>query len=128
MSVDHRFLVQTMRELMPAFKALHEHEPERHGRLQEELSTVYDRHILVCERFVGERPSLLTARPAKKSGPSLIGQFKTLRMKTFDSSAHVARLHAQPLDAPAAHGSCCPAAASLGGGEILHSKKGQEES
>ena len=92
MSLDHRFLVQTMRDMRPALRALHEQEPELHGRMQKELAMVYDRHIHVCERFVGERPSLLTARHAKKSGPSLIEQFKTLRMKAMDAPLHAQRL------------------------------------
>jgi hypothetical protein len=92
MSLDHRVLVQTMRDMKPALLSLHEQEPDLHGRLQQEMATVYDRHIHVCERFVGERPSLLTAHVAKKSGPSLIEQFKTLRMKTFDAPVHAHRL------------------------------------
>jgi hypothetical protein len=92
MSIDHRVFVQTVRDLTPALKALHEHHPDRHDRLRQELSEVYSRHIHVCERFVGERPSLLTERHAKKSGPELIEQFKKLRMKAFEAPHHVQRL------------------------------------
>jgi hypothetical protein len=93
MSLDHRVLVQTMRDMKPALLSLHEQEPLLHGRLQQEMATVYDRHIHVCERFVGDLPSLLTAHAAKKSGPSLIEQFKTLRMKAFDAPVHAHRLN-----------------------------------
>jgi hypothetical protein len=93
MSVDHRFLVQTIRDMRPALRALHELEPELHGRIQTELATVYDRHAHVCERFVGEKPSLLTAHSGKKSGPQLIEQFKSLRLKVFEVQAHATRLN-----------------------------------
>jgi hypothetical protein len=123
MSVDHRFLVQTIRDLKPALKALHELERERHDSLQRELSTVYDRHIHVCDRLVGERPSLLTARHAKKSGPSLIEQFTTLRMKPFDSSARALRLPAEPFaTAPAIPGNQAP-----GSCEYATTKSGQRD-
>jgi hypothetical protein len=96
MSIDHRFLVQTLRDLRPALRSLHEHEKERHDSLLAALSTVYDMHIHVCERFVGDRPSLLTAGRTEKSGPSLIEQFKALRLKTFESSPHASRLKPAP--------------------------------
>ena len=92
MSADHRFLVKVMRDMRPALVALHELEPDLHEQLQKALGTVYDQHIHVCERFVGERPSLLTAQHAKKSGPSLIEQFKSLRMKAFDAPVHAPKL------------------------------------
>ncbi len=94
MSVDHRFLVQTMRDMRPALKSLYEHEQERHDGISRELEAVYDSHILVCERFVGKKPSILTAARTERSGPSLIEQFKILRLKPFEQTARTARLTA----------------------------------
>ncbi len=96
MSVDHRVLVQCIRDLKPALKYLHDHERQRHDQIHEELKLVYDRHIFVCERFVGERPSLLTAGSTEKSGPELIEQFKTMRVKPFETAGHAARVKPQP--------------------------------
>jgi hypothetical protein len=98
MSADHRFFVETLREMKPVLRALHEREPKLHRRIQEEISRVYDRHIHVCERFVGKRPSLLTAGRTDKSGPELIEQFKKARIKSFETTAHASRLPAQAAD------------------------------
>jgi hypothetical protein len=92
MSIDHRVLAQTMRDMRPALKALSEQEPARHDGIAAALSAVYDSHIHVCERFVGARPSILTAGRTKKSGPSLIEQFKTLRLKPFEQVTRAPRL------------------------------------
>jgi hypothetical protein len=92
MSIDHRFLAQTMRDMRPALKSLSEHDPARHHGIASALSAVYDNHIHVCERFVGARPSILTEGRTKKSGPSLIEQFKTLRLKPFEQASRAARL------------------------------------
>ncbi len=105
MSIDHRLLVQVMRDLKPALKSLHEHDPARHEKIHAELTTVYDRHILVCARFVGKRPSLLTAGSTEKSGPQLVEQFKQLRLKPFESQPHATRLKSDPA---APFGSGCP--------------------
>ncbi len=104
MSADHRQMAQTIRDMRPALKSLAEHEPERHDRLAEAVADVYDRHIFVCERFVGPRPSILTAGRTERSGPSLIEQFKTLRLKPFEHSQRATRLSAQR--APATLGEC----------------------
>jgi hypothetical protein len=106
MSVDHRVLVQCIRDLKPALKFLHDHERQRHDQIHEELKVVYDRHIFVCERFVGKRPSLLTAGSTEKSGPELIQQFKTMRLKPFETASHSVRVKAQPATALAPMG--CP--------------------
>jgi len=92
MSIDHRFLAQTMRDMRPALKSLSEHDPARHQGIASALTAVYDSHIHVCERFVGARPSILTEGRTKKSGPSLIEQFKTLRLKPFEQASRAARL------------------------------------
>jgi hypothetical protein len=92
MSIDHRFLAQTIRDMRPALKSLSEHDPARHHGIASALSAVYDNHIHVCERFVGARPSILTEGRTKKSGPSLIEQFKTLRLKPFEQAARAVRL------------------------------------
>ncbi len=105
MSVDHRFLAQTMRDMRPALKALSEHEPARHDGIAAALSEVYDSHIHVCERFVGARPSILTEGRTQKSGPSLIEQFKTLRLKPFEQVARATRL---TPTAPLKVGGGCP--------------------
>jgi hypothetical protein len=109
MSVDHRVLVQCIRDLKPALKYLHDHERTRHEQIHEELKLVYDRHIFVCERFVGERPSLLTAGSTEKSGAALIEQFKTMRVKPFEIAGHAVRLKPQPP--AAAPALSCPFAA-----------------
>jgi hypothetical protein len=92
MSIDHRFLVQAMRDMRPALKALHEQDQARHEELSKDLTSVYDSHIHVCERFVGKQPSILTAGRSERSGPSLIEQFKTLRLKPFEQPARATRL------------------------------------
>jgi hypothetical protein len=92
MSADHRFLAQTMRDMRPALKSLHEQEPARHDSISAALAEVYDSHIHVCERFVGGKPSLLTAGRTERSGPSLIEQFKTLRLKPFEQAQRAARV------------------------------------
>ncbi len=95
MSADHRYLAQTMRDMRPALKSLAEQEPERHDRITAALSGVYDSHIHVCERFVGRRPSILTAGRTERSGPSLVEQFKTLRLKPFEQAQRAPRLSAE---------------------------------
>lgn len=92
MSADHRYMAQTIRDMRPVLKALADHEPERHDRIAEAINGVYDSHIHVCERFVGARPSILTAGRTERSGPSLIEQFKTLRLKPFEHTARTSRL------------------------------------
>ncbi len=110
MSIDHRFLAQTMRDMRPALKSLSEHDPARHQGIASALGAVYDNHIHVCERFVGARPSILTEGRTKKSGPSLIEQFKTLRLKPFEQAARTARLtgHESTLCAPKKVAGGCP--------------------
>ncbi len=104
MSADHRYMAQTMRDMRPALKALGELEPERHERISLALAGVYDSHIYVCERFVGPQPSILTAGRTERSGPSLIEQFKTLRLKPFEQTRRAPRLTADkargPLECP----------------------------
>jgi hypothetical protein len=97
MSVDHRYLVQLMRDMRPALKSLGEQEPAIHGDLAASLGEVYDSHIHVCERFVGARPSILTAGRTERSGPSLIEQFKSLRLKPFEQVVRAQRLSRDPL-------------------------------
>ena len=92
MSVDHRYLAQTIRDMRPVLKALADHEPDRHDHIAAAISGVYDSHIHVCERFVGARPSILTAGRTDRSGPSLIEQFKTLRLKPFEHTQRALRL------------------------------------
>ncbi len=97
MSADHRFMAQTIRDMRPVLKGLAEQEAERHERIAQATSKVYDRHIFVCERFVGARPSLLTAGRTERTGPSLIDQFRTLRLKPFE---HSPRPQCQTRSAP----------------------------
>lgn len=92
MSVDHRFMAQVIRDMRPALKSLYEHEQKRHDAISVALSGVYDSHIHVCERFVGAKPSILTEGKTARSGPSLIEQFKTLRMKPFEQPVRTPRL------------------------------------
>ena len=99
MSSDHTFLVQTMRDMRPAFRALGEIDRTRLDALLREVATVYDSHIHVCERFVGDQPSLLTAGRAKASGATLLGQYKNLRMKPLDHPHRPRRLDPAPSSA-----------------------------
>ncbi len=92
MSADHRFMAQTIRDMRPALQSLAEQDHERHEAMAGAIAAVYDSHIHVCERFVGLRPSLLTAGRTDRSGPSLIEQFKTLRLKPFEHSQRAERL------------------------------------
>ena len=119
MSADHRLLVRSMLELRPELDVLRQHEPGRHARLMAALAEAYDRHIHVCERFVGDRPSILTAERTDKSGARLLEQFKASRLKPFEgprptvpamapdtsvsTGAQAARTHVDgsPLAAPA---------------------------
>jgi hypothetical protein len=100
MSADHRCLMDTLRDMRPALKSLGEIDAARLADLHANLGTVYDRHIHVCETFVGARPSLLTEGRAETSGPDLLRQFKALRLKPL---AH--RQRAQRLDDPPAYAS-----------------------
>jgi hypothetical protein len=103
MSIDHRFLVQMMRDMRPALKALYEQEQRRHEELSNGLTSVYDSHIHVCERFVGKQPSILTVGRSERSGPSLIEQFKSLRLKPFEQPPRTTRLpHSTAAPAEAA--------------------------
>lgn len=90
MSADHRALADTLRDMRPALKSLGEADADRLARLRDALGTVYDRHIHVCERFVGERPSLLTEGRLETSGPDQLRKFKALRLKPL---AHRPRTH-----------------------------------
>jgi hypothetical protein len=85
-------MAQTIRDMRPVLKALAEQEPERHQLLAKAVSNVYDSHIHVCERFVGSSPSILTAGRTERSGPSLVEQFKTLRLKPFEHSHSAPRI------------------------------------
>ena len=87
MSADHRLMAQTIRDMRPVLKSIADHEPERHERIAQAMSGVYDRHIFVCERFAGVRPSILTAGRTERTGPSLIEQFRTLRLRPFEHSS-----------------------------------------
>lgn len=107
MSIDHRFLVRAMRDMRPSLKALHDQDQARHQKLSKDLSSVYDSHIHVCERFVGKQPSILTAGRTERSGPSLIEQFKTLRLKPFEEPVRTTRL-AQGNRAAADMAARCP--------------------
>lgn len=95
MSWDHRYLVQVIRDMRPALRSLYEREPFRHQQISQALASVYDSHIHICERFVGERPSILTAERTERSGPSLIEQFKALRLKPFEVLPQAAPLSPQ---------------------------------
>jgi hypothetical protein len=92
MSFDHRFLIQTIRDMRPALKALREQEAGRHDGIAAALGSVYDSHIHVCERFVDTKPSLLTAGRTDRSGLSMIEQFKALRLKSFEQPVRAPRL------------------------------------
>lgn len=96
MSADHRYLAQLMRDMRPAFRSLASAEPELHRAFAEALACVYDRHILVCEQFVGNQPSLLSAGRTEKSGPAVIAQFKALRQKPFEHQPKADRLEPAP--------------------------------
>lgn len=84
MSIDHRSLVQLFREIRPSLKQLRDHYPMQHDALLLEFSKVYDSHIHVCENFVGKLPSIRTANSTEKSGPELLQNFRTLRLKPFE--------------------------------------------
>lgn len=99
MSWDHRFLAQTMRDMRPALKALGERDSARHEAIAAAIAEVYDSHIHVCERFVGDQPSLLTAGRTEQPGPVLLENFKALRLKPFVQTASPRRC---PIDAEAA--------------------------
>jgi hypothetical protein len=101
MSSDHRHLVQQMRNMRPALKAMSQTHPEKHKQLAESLAAVYDSHIHVCDRFVGVQPSLLTAGTTEKSGPALVAQFKSVRLKAFEHVARAERLVHEPEPQPA---------------------------
>jgi hypothetical protein len=92
MSADHRCLAQIMRDMRPALKSLAEQEPTRHHQMVAAVNLVYDSHVHVCERFVGAKPSLLTEGRTQRSGPSLIEQFRTLRLKPFEHTPRNLRL------------------------------------
>lgn len=92
MSADHRNMAQTIRDMRPVLKAFGDQFPEQHDLLAEAMANVYDCHRFVCERFVGASPSILTAGRTERSGPSLIEQFKTLRLKPFEHPQRTARL------------------------------------
>jgi len=88
MSADHKYLVKTLLDMRPALQALREQDAARHDRLHEELGVVYDQHIHVCHRFVGNEPSLLTAGRTEKSGPDLLRQFRALRLRSLEHEPH----------------------------------------
>ncbi len=113
MSADHRYLVKTIHEMRPALKAFREQDRTRHDCLCRELGAVYDRHIFVCERFVGNKPSLLGTGRTEKPGPSVIEQFKKLRLKPFEHGQRAERL-ATDIHADAANQ--CPANENEWGG------------
>jgi len=98
MSADHRHLVKAIQDMRPALKAFREQDQARHDRLCQQLGAVYDQHIFVCERFVGNKPSLLNGGRTEKPGPTVIEQFKKLRLKPFEHDQRAQRL------APGLHG------------------------
>jgi hypothetical protein len=87
MSIDHRCLVQLMREMKPTLNALRVRDKVRHARLAQALSDVYDSHKYVCSRFVGIQRSLIMAESSQKTGVDLIEQFKKMRMKVFEPTS-----------------------------------------
>ena len=84
MSNDHRSLVRVLRDMRPALKALRVQDAAGHDSLADALSEVYELHKHVCERFVGKLPSIRTAETTDKSGPTIIEQFRKLRLKPFE--------------------------------------------
>jgi hypothetical protein len=103
MSIDHRCFVQLIGKMKPALRLLREQEPLRHRQISEGMASVYDSHIHVCERFVGDRPSLLTAGRTEKSGPELIEHFKNMRLKPLEATAHAAPVAAVPSSEQCPH-------------------------
>jgi hypothetical protein len=101
MSSDHRFFVKLTGRMKPALKSLYELDPLRHSQVSEGMTLVYDSHIYVCERFVGNRPSIYTAGRTEKSGPELVEHFKALRLKSFERASSAPRVCEAPSAAPA---------------------------
>ena len=85
LSIDHRHFVKTLRELKPALDFVRNRDTPRHDRLGQAVSAVYESHKFVCERFVGNLPSLRLEASCTKSGVEQLEHFRTLRMKAFEA-------------------------------------------
>ena len=84
MSIDHRYLVQLLRTMRPALLQFREWDRNLHDALASALNQVYDAHIHVCQRFVGEKPSIRTAESTETPGSELLESFRKLRLKPFE--------------------------------------------
>ncbi len=89
LSVDHRYLVQLLREMKPLLDSLQGQNPSHHQRIADALRSVYDSHKFVCDRLVGKAPSLMMATSSAHSGAEQIEKFKNLRMKVFQTDEKI---------------------------------------
>lgn len=88
LSRDHRQLVKRMKETGAAIEALKSRSPEAHRGIYKALSSVYESHSCVCEKFVGSDSSLLMAgQDQKPTGLEQLEKFKAMRLKSIDAKA-----------------------------------------
>jgi hypothetical protein len=82
LSSDHRELVFRLKAARPAIDRLRAEDPERHTKVVDALTGVYDRHKHVCAKFVGtQRASLLMAEERGRSGVDQLERFKINRLR-----------------------------------------------
>jgi len=88
LSVDHRELVFRLKAARPAIDRLRAEDPDRHARMVDALTGVYDRHKHVCAKFVGtQRASLLMAEERGRSGVDQLERFKITRLRQLGPKA-----------------------------------------
>jgi hypothetical protein len=88
LSVDHRELVFRLKAARPAIDRLRAEDPDRHAKVVDALTGVYDRHKHVCAKFVGtQRASLLMAEDRGRSGVDQLERFKITRLRQLGPKA-----------------------------------------
>ncbi|QDT78265.1 hypothetical protein Mal35_16970 [Gimesia maris] len=88
LSRDHAELLQVIRDLRPVFASLPTSLAHSRRIFFDKLSTVYDCHVYVCERFVGsDAGSLRMNESTEKSSTEVLKTFKENRLKPISPSS-----------------------------------------
>jgi hypothetical protein len=82
LSLDHKYMIATLRRLQPLFAALPGPLQAHHQRYVAAVAHAYEAHTCVCERFQGDvKPSLRMAAAADKSAVEVLDRLKENRLQ-----------------------------------------------
>jgi len=85
---DHKVLISRLKQLSKTvFSKLPKELEEVYKEFMEALQWTYDAHALVCEQFIGKKPSLKTSSKGKEMpAVDLVNQFKKGRYKMLEAA------------------------------------------